>query len=130
MIYYTILLFVILDFIWTQYLAYRNRKRMSPNIPEQLIGIYDQEKYEKQQAYQKENSRMGLFSGFISFIIILLILIFHGFGWLDQYIRTYIDNSIFVSLIFIGILYIGNEIISLPFSLYDTFVIEKKIWIQ
>lgn len=126
MIYYTILLFVILDFIWTQYLAYRNRKRMSPNIPEQLRGIYDQEKYEKQQAYQKENSRMGLLSGSISFTIIILILAFQGFGWLDQYVRTYTDNTIFVSLIFIGILYIGNEVISLPFSLYDTFVIEKK----
>ena len=126
MIYYTILLFVILDFVWTQYLAYRNRKRMSPNIPEKLIGIYDYEKYEKQQAYQKETSQMGLFSAFISFLIIILILIFHGFGWLDQYIRTYTDNKIGISLIFIGILYIGNEIISLPFSLYDTFVIEKK----
>ncbi|PXV64389.1 STE24 endopeptidase [Dysgonomonas alginatilytica] len=126
MIYYTILLFVIFDFIWTQYLAYRNRKRMSPNIPEQLIGIYDQEKYQKQQAYQKENSRIGLFSGFVSFIIILLLLVFNGFGYLDQYVRGYIDNSILVSLAFIGILYIGNEFISLPFSLYDTFVIEKK----
>lgn len=126
MIYYTILLFVILDFLWTQYLAYRNRKRMNPNIPEQLIGIYDQEKYQKQQAYQKENSRIGLFSGFVSFVIILLILIFNGFGYLDQYVRGYIDNSILVSLSFISILYIGNEIISLPFSLYDTFVIEKK----
>ena len=126
MIYYTILLFIILDFVWTQYLAYRNRKRMSPNIPEKLIGIYDYEKYEKQQAYQKETSQMGLFSAFISFLIIILILIFHGFGWLDQYIRTYTDNKIGISLIFIGILYIGNEIISLPFSLYDTFVIEKK----
>lgn len=126
MIYYTILLFVILDFIWTQYLAYRNRKRMNPNIPEQLIGIYDQEKYKKQQAYQKENSRIGLFSGSISFIIILTILIFYGFGWLDNYMRTYTDNPIYISLIFIGILYLGNEIISLPFSFYDTFVIEKK----
>lgn len=99
---------------------------MSPNIPEQLIGIYDQEKYQKQQAYQKENSRIGLFSGFVSFIIILLILIFYGFGWLDQFVRGYIDNTVFVSLTFLGILYIGNEIISLPFSLYDTFVIEKK----
>lgn len=126
MIYYTILLFVVLDFIWTQYLAYRNRKRMSPNIPEQLIGIYDQEKYQKQQAYQKENSRIGLFSGFISFTIIFLLLVFNGFGWLDQYIRVYVDNTILVSLSFIGILYIGNEILSLPFSYYDTFVIEKK----
>ncbi len=124
--YYLIILIVILDFAWTQYLAYRNRKRMSPYIPEQLKGIYDEDKYRKQQAYQRENSRFGLISGFFSFIVILLILIFYGFGWLDFTVKEYISDTVLVSLAFLGILFVGNEIISLPFSYYDTFVIEKK----
>jgi len=99
---------------------------MSPQIPNQLRGIYDEEKYEKQQAYQRENSRFGLYSGFFSFIVILLILVFQGFGWLDLTIREYINQPILVSLVFIGILLVGNEFLSLPFSYYQTFVIEKK----
>lgn len=124
--YYLIILITVLDFAWTQYLAYRNRKRMSPEIPLQLQGIYDKKEYEKQQDYQKENSRFGLISGSVSFIIILLILVFQGFGWLDGEIRQYIQTPLLVSLAFIGILFIANEIISLPFSYYDTFVIENK----
>lgn len=124
--YYLIILITILEFGWIQYLSYRNRQRMSPEIPAQLKGIYDEEKYSKQQAYQRENSRFGLLSGSVSFIIILLIVIFQGFGWLDGEVRQYIDIPLLVSLVFIAILFVGNEIISLPFAYYHTFVIEKK----
>lgn len=124
--YYLIIFITILDFAWTQYLAYRNRKRMSPEIPLQLQGIYDKKEYAKQQAYQRENSRFGLLSGSVSFVVILFILILQGFGWIDAEIRQYIENPLFVSLAFIGILFVANTFISLPFSYYDTFVIEKK----
>ena len=126
MLYYLIIFIVVLDFVWTQYLAYRNRKRMSPDIPAQLEGIYDRNEYKKQQAYQQENSKFGLISGFFSFIVILFMLIFHGFGWLDLIVRDNVSNTILSSLSFLGILFIANQIISLPFSYYDTFVIEKK----
>jgi len=124
--YYLIILITILDFVWTQYLSYRNRKRMSPEVPKQLEGIYDQDEYSKQQAYQRENSRFGLISGAVSFVIILLILIFQGFGWLDGEVRQYIEMPLLISLAFIGILFVANELISLPFAYYHTFVIEKK----
>lgn len=126
MLYRLIIFIVVLDFIWTQYLAYRNRKRMSPQIPPRLEGIYDKEEYKKQQAYQRENSKFGLISGFFSFLLILLILVFHGFGWFDQIVREYFSNTIIVSLVFLGILFLANQILSIPFSYYDTFVIEKK----
>lgn len=125
-LYYIIIIIVTADFIWSQYLAYRNRKQMSPIIPDKLKGIYDKEKYSKQQAYQKENSRFGIISSTISFVIILLILICKGFGWLDTIVRNYSDSELIISLLFIGILFIANTIISLPFSYYDTFVIEEK----
>ena len=69
-----ILLIVVLNFVWTQYLAYRNRKRMSPEIPSQLEGIYDDDEYAKQQAYQKENSRFGLYGSLFSFSVLFLVL--------------------------------------------------------
>lgn len=99
---------------------------MTPDVPKQMEGIYDQEKYQKQQAYQKENSRFGLFSSFVSFSIIFLLLIFHGFGWLDQYVRSYVDNYLLISLAFIAILFVANELISLPFAYYSSFIIEEK----
>ncbi len=75
-----ILIIFIAGFIWGQILSYLNRKRMSPEIPKDVEGIYNQEEYTKQQLYQKENSRFGLLSGSFSFIIIFLLsLIFYTF---------------------------------------------------
>lgn len=121
-----ILLIVVLDFLWTQYLAYRNRKRMSPEIPSQLEGIYDDEEYAKQQAYLKVNSRFSLYTSLFSFVILLFVLCLGLFGWLDELLRQYISNEIFLSLAFFGIVYLLNEIISLPFAYYSTFVIEER----
>lgn len=121
-----ILLIVVLDFVWTQYLAYRNRKRMSPEIPSQLEGIYDKEEYIKQQAYQKVNSRFSLYTSLFSFVILLFVLCLGLFGWLDELLRQYITNEIFLSLAFFGIVYLLNEIITLPFAYYSTFVIEER----
>lgn len=125
--FFVILSIVGLDFFWTQYLSYRNRKRMSPDIPPQLEGIYNKEEYAKQQEYQKVNSRFGLYTSLFSFIILLIILLLGGFGWLDTILRQYIiGNEVWLTLSFFGIIYIANEIISLPFSYYSTFIIEER----
>lgn len=121
-----ILLIVVLDFVWTQYLAYRNRKRMSPEIPSQLEGIYNKEEYIKQQAYQKVNSQFNLYTSLFSFVILLFVLCLGLLGWLDELLRQYITNEIFLSLAFFGIVYLLNEIITLPFAYYSTFVIEER----
>ena len=121
-----ILLIVVLDFSWTQYLAYRNRKRMSPNIPMQLAGIYNEEEYARQQAYQKENSLFGLYTSIFSFVVLLGVLSLGIFGWLDEYLRQYISNEIILTLVFFGVIYLINDIITLPFSYYATFVIEER----
>lgn len=121
-----IILIVVLDFFWTQYLAYRNRKRMSPEIPVQLEGIYDKDEYAKQQAYQKVNSRFGLYTSLFSFVILLFVLCFGVFGWLDELLRQYISSEILLTLAFFGVIYIINDIITLPFDYYGTFVIEEQ----
>lgn len=121
-----ILIVVIFDFVWTQYLSYRNRKRMSPDIPKELEGIYNREDYAKQQEYQKANSRMGVYNSLISFAVLLTVLLSGGFGWLDALLRQSINNEIGLTLAFFGVIYVINDIITLPFVYYDTFVIEER----
>ncbi len=123
---YLIITIVVLDFIWEQYLNYLNRKATNPVLPEKLKGIYNEDEYARQQAYSKENSRFGLFSSTFSFIVILCMLCLGGFGWLDGMVRRITENYIFLPLLFFGILMLANTLISIPFSWYDTFVIEEK----
>ncbi|GAB6010216.1 M48 family metallopeptidase [Dysgonomonas reticulitermitis] len=126
-IYLIIILFiVVLDFLWTQYLTHRNRKRMSPAIPAQLAGIYNEEEYARQQAYQKESSLFSLYTSIFSFIVLLGVLSIGAFGWLDEYLRQYVGNEIALTLVFFGIIYLINDIVTLPFGYYATFVIEER----
>ena len=124
---YFIVIIVILSFVWEQILSFLNRKKMSPNVPGELAGIYDEVQYVRQQAYQQANSRFSVLSESISFVIVLSMLLFGGFGYLDELIRRQVtENSFLLPLIYIGILTLAMQIISLPFAWYDTFVIEEK----
>lgn len=124
---FTILLVIItFDFTLERILSFLNRKSSKNPIPNELEGIYDQEKYAKSQAYNDEVSRFGTFSATFSFVLIVLAIYNGWFGLLDQWIRTFSPNSLISPLVFFGILYVASDIINTPFSIYRNFVIEAK----
>ena len=123
-----IVLIVILcfGFLTERVLSFLNLKRMKPELPASLASFYDQERYSLSQAYQKENGRFGLLGSILSFVGMLVILVFGGFGLLDEWLRGYTQDPVYLALAFFGILGLASEFISIPFSLYGTFVIEEK----
>jgi STE24 endopeptidase len=90
------------------------------------MGIYDEDKYQKSQQYQKATLRFTLVTESIGFTVILVAFATGSFGWLDGIIRLQISNPIYVALAFFAVLGLITEIVSLPFSWYDTFVLESK----
>ena len=125
-IFYLILGFVIFDYVLEQTLDYLNSTKRSEKIPDEIKGIYDEEKYRKQQNYEKETSRFSFVTSTFSFIIILLMLIFNGFYIIDYWVWQLTDNQILRALLFFGIIMFASDLINLPFSVYSTFVIEEK----
>ncbi|MFZ4455455.1 MAG: M48 family metallopeptidase [Bacteroidales bacterium] len=125
-LFYLILLFVVADFILEQTLSILNRRMLSPIIPEKLKGIYEPDKYAKQQEYQKTNTRFGDKTRLFSLTLELAMLLLGGFALVDEWARSITQNETLVSLLFFGILYLGNEVLTLPFSIYNTFMIEEK----
>lgn len=125
-IFWIIIAIIVLDFIFENYLDYLNTSRMSKKLPDEVKGIYDEEKYKKQQAYQKENQRFGMITGTFSFMLILGMFIFYGFAYVDMIAWSITANSILAALLFFGILMFASDILNIPFSIYDTFVIEEK----
>jgi STE24 endopeptidase len=101
-------------------------KSMSGRLPERLQGVYDAERYQKMQAYEKETTRFSLFSDTFSFLLTLGFLWFQGFAWIDNFWRGFTQNEVFLALLFFGSIGFASDILSLPFSLYSTFVIETK----
>lgn len=125
-IFIIIISIIIFNFLLEQFLDYLNKTYWSNKLPADLEGIYSAEKYKKSQDYYKANKKMSFISSSISFILILLLLYFKGFAIVDNYLRLYTLNPILLALLFFGVFSIASDIISTPFSIYDTFVIEER----
>ncbi|MBR9998445.1 MAG: M48 family metallopeptidase [Cyclobacteriaceae bacterium] len=114
------------EFLFEKILGILNYRNLENVVPERMKGIYDPEKYKKSIAYNKENARFGFLTSTISFIVVVILIATGFFGMLDGWVRGFTGNPILVSLLFFGILYVAADILSTPFAVYDTFVIEEK----
>ena len=103
-----------------------NIKVLDPNIPEEFTDIFDAEKYEKSQNYTRVTEKFGIFESIFSLMLMLGFWFTGGFNWLDNLARGFDYGEIVTGILFMGILFISQMIIMLPFQLYDTFVIEEK----
>lgn len=126
MLFWIIIAIIVLDFLFEKYLDYLNTTKWSTTLPNEVKGIYDEEKYKKQQAYQRENHRFGILSSSFSFAVTLAMFLFYGFALVDGWAWSITSNAILAALLFFGIIMFASDIISTPFSVYDTFVIEEK----
>lgn len=121
-----LIVLVVLNFIFDRVLESLNASRISVKLPEAAKGIYDAEKYRKSQEYFRANQRFSQLASAFSFILLISMLIFGGFGYLDTYLRQYTQDPVWISLLFFAVIGFGSDILSLPFSIYKTFVIEEK----
>jgi STE24 endopeptidase len=123
---YIIIGLLVADFIFERILEYLNSTQWSDQLPEEVKDIYDEEKYQRQQAYEKINFRFSLLSSSFSFVVVLLMFLFAGFAWVNGLALSVSANPILTALVFFGILMLASDLINMPFSVYDTFVIEEK----
>jgi len=123
---YIILAISIVSFLFDLVLEIVNLKAQRKEIPSEIASFYDQEKYLKSLSYTNEQTRFGFIKEGFGFLLSMLILMLGGFGWLDSFLRNYISQEIPLALAFFGLIMILSDIITLPFQLYDTFVVEEK----
>ena len=117
---------IIFNFIKDFFLDYLNSKNFNNKIPEIISDVYDNEKYLKSQEYKKVQYRFSKYSKIFSLIIILSFFYFDGFIIVDSFSRNLFKSEILISLTFFGTIFFGNELLSLPFSIFFTFFIEEK----
>jgi len=125
---YLILITIILLFgyILGEVLDWLNLRDNKSDLPAQAQGIYDDEKYAKSQEYHQANTKFSFLTSAFSTVLTLGFLWLGGFGWLDNLLSNYISNQITLSLLFFGVLFIASDIITTPFQLYGTFVLEER----
>lgn len=101
-------------------------KNLEPGLPEEFRGVWDDEKYRKAQAYEKAQASFGILSSITSLTALLAFWFFGGFGWLDSLVDGWAMGLILSGLSFIGLIYVASWLLSLPFDLYHTFVLEER----
>ena len=125
-IFWLIIAIPIFGFITERVLDYLNSKMWSVKLPNKLTGICDEEEYKKSQLYDKEGKRLSFWSSSFNLLVILAMIMFGGFAFVDNLSRTISADPIICALLFFGIIGFVSDIINIPFSYYDNFVIESK----
>ena len=133
--FFIIVSLVVFNYLFTNILDYVNHRNWKDEIPNELKDFYNKEKYKTAKVYALSKNKIGLFSSSISFLFIMSLLLFNGYGFIDQLVSSDIlksflpfdiNSSFAQSGLFFFILFILNSIISIPFSYYNTFIIEEK----
>jgi STE24 endopeptidase len=125
-IFFLIIIIPLTGYATERILDYINSRKWSATLPEKLKGICDEEEYRKSQLYQKDNDRQSFWSSTFNTFIIIIMIISGGFALVDGLVRSISTNPVIISLAFFGIIALASDILNIPFSLYDSFVIEKK----
>ena len=106
-----IIALVIFNYLFSNILDYLNHKNWKDEIPKELKDFYDKKKYKQAKLYALSKNKIGLLSSTISFLLVVSLLVFNGYGYIDQLvnsfnlnlflpfkIRSFFSNSIYFKL--------------------------------
>jgi len=115
-----------IDFIMNITAERLNLANIKTTLPDEFKGYYDQSKYVKSQDYLKVSTKFGFVTAGTDLLLFLIFWFCHGFSTLDIWVRSWEMGSVPTGLAYMGILILLKGIVSLPFSIYSTFVIEER----
>ena len=125
-LFYILIAIIIVSFIIDKILDTLNAKHFNDKIPEKIADVYDAAEYKKSQAYKKANEKFSNITSTFSIVLTLIFFFIEGFKYVDDFARSFAEHPILVALIFFGFIMLGSDILTTPFSYYQTFVIEEK----
>ncbi|GHN01428.1 peptidase M48 [Cytophagales bacterium WSM2-2] len=123
---YLIIAITTFSYLFGQFLEYLNIRSRRLDIPDEVSGFYDKEKYQKSIEYHQTQTRFSFLTSGIAFVVSILMLSLGGFGWLNNLLQQYINSEIPLALAFFGVLALTSDGLTIPFQLYSTFRIEEK----
>lgn len=107
-------------------LGFLNQKNILKPWPQEVRGLYTIAQVKRAVQYSQENFRFSATSKIISTAIIILMITEGGFNIVNNWSISITDSESIQALIFMGVLMGANQVVSIPFSYYSTFVIEEK----
>lgn len=103
-----------------------NLKAAGEVLPDEFRDVYDREAYEKSQNYLHHSTVFSLVTATFDLVVLLVFWFAGGFNYLDLVVRALGFSPLLTGIVYIGILLLLQGLVSLPFSIYHTFVLEEK----
>jgi STE24 endopeptidase len=104
-----------------------NYGALAASLPLEFEGVYDAEAYAKSQEYTRAKTAFGLcFRTFDLAVFVAFWLLFDGFERVDSVVQQLAPGLIVQGLLYLGIIVLGSSVLSLPWSVYSTFVLEER----
>jgi len=103
-----------------------NLKALNPNLPDDFSDVFDKDKYIKSQEYTKTNTKFSFITSTFSLFVNLSFILGGFYNIIDLYVRGLGYNPQLTGLVFFALLFVINDLLNIPFSIYKTFVIEEK----
>jgi STE24 endopeptidase len=121
-----ILATLLVDFVLNTVADLYNLKSLDKGLPDEFSEVYDEETYDKSQRYTKVRTKFGFVISIFNLALLLTFWFAGGFQWLDAIVRSWELGAIWTGLAYIGLLLLARQVVTLPFSVYSTFVIEER----
>ena len=112
---------IILSYLNNSYI-----KRTSHNFPTYLVGYSTPHEFSKSASYSMSKGLLEIFSTILTTGLFFLLLVFGVLGKYEQFLSTFIKSDYLLALTFLGSISLLSFVISISFSLYKEFKIEKR----
>ncbi len=103
-----------------------NLKAFPTSVPDELADVMDANKLDEGFTYLRTHARFDIIQATTSLTVLLVFWFMGGFGWLDALARSLVHQEVGAGLVFLSAMFLGQWLISLPFSIHETFVIERE----
>jgi STE24 endopeptidase len=119
----------LLDLGWALFLTALNYCSVARNggaVPEELRASVSAEEAAKSAAYSKAGMRLSFVASPIGTAIVIAAAAAGLFGLLDAWVGGFVAQAYWRGALFLGLVLFAQALLSSPFSLYSTFVLEKR----
>jgi len=95
-------------------------------VPPELDGLFEASEYAIANEYARAKSVFQLLHRVFDQVVFIAFWFLGGFGMLQARCATLCSSTPLAGLVFFGILAFGEQLLSLPWSVYYTFVLEER----
>ena len=103
-----------------------NLGALKQDLPEEFSDVYPADEYARSREYARINTKFGLVVSVFELALLLGFWFAGGFALLDDFVRRAGQGPVLTGVFYIGILFLAKSLLSLPYSIYSTFVIEER----